>query len=173
MKIISLSGFSKSGKDTAGEYLKKQIKDSEIGKFAYALKVVCGYFNDAPALKFENQDYKKEKHPYLNLTNREFLQQVGIKFRDIDEDFWIKTLINQNKDKKVLIITDARFLNELKYIKNQGGVTIQIKNNRVQAVNDHVSETEHLSWDFDYVIENNGTLDEFYTKLKEIVDVIR
>ena len=85
------------------------------------------------------------------------------------------------------IITDMRFPNELKAVKSRGGITIRVNSNfkhggngasvykgpskgnrKVEPV-EHESETALDSTEFDYVIDNNGTIEELIEKVKEIL----
>lgn len=86
------------------------------------------------------------------------------------------------------IITDMRFPNEMEAIKNRGGISIRVNRNLgllqsirensstrhiikvgyVDIPNEHPSETALDSAEFDYTIDNNGTIEE----LIEVVKVI-
>jgi hypothetical protein len=73
------------------------------------------------------------------------------------------------------IITDLRFPNELEAIKQKGGITIRIhrdlhKGNAHIAPIPHISETslDHIT-DWDYVIDNNGSIEDLIEKVKEIL----
>lgn len=83
------------------------------------------------------------------------------------------------------IITDLRFPNELKAIKDRQGITIRVnrsEKHKIEAVggkinitHDHVKSYEHESEtaldnaEFDYTIDNNGTIEELIEKVKEIL----
>lgn len=66
------------------------------------------------------------------------------------------------------IITDVRFPNELEAVKNRGGITIRVnrfeqisENVRVHGVGvPHPSETALDNAEFDYVIENNSSIED-------------
>jgi hypothetical protein len=70
------------------------------------------------------------------------------------------------------IITDMRFPNEFDALKSRGGITIRI--NRVKYISTH-SEGEHESeraldnHEFDYVINNNGSISDLILKVREIL----
>ena len=69
------------------------------------------------------------------------------------------------------IITDTRFPNELKAIKDYGGVTIKIVRDSGNTVGtQHISETalDNVT-DWDYVIDNTGTIEELKQKLYDIL----
>ena len=71
------------------------------------------------------------------------------------------------------IITDMRFPNELKAVKDREGITIRV--NRLSVEQSayerakHESETALDNATFDYVIENNGTIKELVEKVREIL----
>lgn len=82
------------------------------------------------------------------------------------------------------IITDMRFPNELKAVKDRGGITIRINRNKwvendnpviEQVLNttkdfskEHPSETALDNAEFDYVIDNNGSIEDLIEKVKLI-----
>lgn len=80
------------------------------------------------------------------------------------------------------VITDMRFPNELKAVKDRGGITIRVNRlrgpltgNRLlhisekENIGQHSSETALDNAEFDYVIDNNGTIEELIRKVKEIL----
>lgn len=79
------------------------------------------------------------------------------------------------------IITDMRFPNELEAVKKHKGITIRINrslqktnNETVDFVaqhyrNNHPSETALDNAEFDYVVENDGTIEELIEKIKDIL----
>ena len=74
------------------------------------------------------------------------------------------------KDTDKVIITDMRFPNELKAVKDRDGITIRV--NRPQLISkdfEHESETSLDSSIFDYTIENDGELVDLVSKVREIM----
>ena len=73
------------------------------------------------------------------------------------------------------VIADTRFQNELKMIQKSGGKLILVKRGELPSREDmeakgaHKSEWDWMGWDFDFVIENNGTKDELYAKIDDLV----
>lgn len=70
------------------------------------------------------------------------------------------------------IITDCRFPNEANAIKEKGGINIRINRDngtRIIDINPHPSETSLDNYTFDYVIDNNGTIEELIQEVKEIL----
>lgn len=76
------------------------------------------------------------------------------------------------------IITDTRFPNEADAVKSRDGINIRLNRpNPKGIINDfensdinlHPSETALDNYTFDYVIENNGTIEDLIIKVKEIL----
>ena len=81
------------------------------------------------------------------------------------------------------IITDMRFPNEMEAVKNRGGITIRVNSNFQRFTDgsymvknktffkeyNHVSETALNDAKFDYVIDNNGSIEDLILKVKEIL----
>lgn len=85
------------------------------------------------------------------------------------------------------IITDTRFPNELEAIKTREGISIRVNRKKVESViemmkpysdflnygiplpEEHPSETSLDNAEFDYVIDNDGTIEELIEKVKEFL----
>lgn len=73
------------------------------------------------------------------------------------------------------VITDVRFPNEAEAIKEHNGITIRINRGLVERTGkmiqgpEHISETALDDAKFDYVIENNGTIEELIEQVKKIL----
>lgn len=89
---------------------------------------------------------------------------------------------NINKINKGFIITDVRFPNEAKAIKDRGGIIIRV-NRDVYIENgvgfkfnplfdnrpEHPSETALDEYIFDYVINNNSTINKLIKQVKDML----
>lgn len=67
------------------------------------------------------------------------------------------------------VIPDLRFPNEYEGIKQRNGLLLRVERDQSEAISYHPSETSLDNHEFDYVIKNNGTLDELSEKVKEIL----
>ena len=136
----------------------------------------------------------------IKLTPRLILQLLGTEAgrNIIHPNIWINALMSEYKDKYARstwwgrhpkypdwIITDMRFPNELKAVEDKGGITIRVERvkprevflmNAHETINtftkEHESETALDNAEFDYVIENDGTLLELINKVREILTLI-
>jgi hypothetical protein len=121
------------------------------------------------------------------ITPRLILQRFGTEcMRDvIHPDFWIHAL-----DKKMIslelnsvVITDVRFPNEIEWIRSKGGKVIVVKRGadpdwvdvlrvkgeayfRENHPNVHESEWSHVLQRMDYMIDNNGSLQDLKSSVE-------
>ena len=127
----------------------------------------------------------------VSVTPRLLLQTIGTDIvRTINPNIWINSLFRyytmsdltlakmRRKDFSPIsgfldlpnwIITDVRFLNEVKAIKEKDGIIIRI--NRESDYNsNHSSEIALDNYeDFDYIIDNNNCIDCLIEQVKEIL----
>lgn len=136
-----------------------------------------------------NGNLKTKKMITENTTIREFLQALGTEcLRDnLSKNIWTAALFADYKanvkewddlgnDKLVeypsWCITDMRFPNEMKAVAAKGGITIRvIRDNGTRAIdtNPHASETALDDCEFDYHIDNSGTIEDLIEKVREIL----
>lgn len=161
MIIIGISGKKGSGKDTfasllANELLAKRGLKVTLKAFADKLKQCCAILSNQHEWNFYSQDCKNKKAGFLSMTNRELMQKFGDLTRQIDPDIWIKLALDiNNVNTDVLIITDVRFKNEAKAIKDRGGILIRMESDRSEE-DTHISEIDLDSYNiFDFGIINN------------------
>jgi len=130
-----------------------------------------------PSIKYSNLPIRK-------LTPRLLLQLVGTECgrNIIHPNIWVNSLMSEYKayftsyhDKIELfpnwIITDVRFPNEADTIKQRGGIIIRVNRNSKQRFdkNEHISETSLDNAQFDYLINNDGNIEELIEKVKQIL----
>lgn len=169
---IALAGKMRSGKDAIGEYA---VNKYGFVRYAFGDQVreVCSYL-------FPEQ--MKDKKP------RQILQRTGQFCRSIDEDIWVNRCFNEmscdNFDR--IIITDLRQPNEYQRCKKEGFTIIKIEaddNIRLERMNrlgdiftiedlNHETEQYIDTFEYDYVINNNGGLYEAYKQFDEIMDKV-
>lgn len=155
------------------EWMLEEQSEWEIKKFAGKLKQIASLLTGIPIEKFEDQEYKNTylgdqwRVHGLPMRVREFLQYLGTNaLREcLHQNTWVNALFADYKcvpadrapkgwDCDNWIITDVRFPNEAKAIKDRGGIVIRIDRPFVKPINAHTSETALDSWNFDYKIGN-------------------
>lgn len=178
---IVLVGEAASGKDFLSERLLR------YGYYRYA-------FAD------EVKEVAKKYFPHLyNEDNkpRWLLQAIGTMFRDIDPDIWVKALLNQidktndilkgyGLAREVVVITDCRMPNEYEALKERDFIFIRIKVDkgiRKQRMIDrgdefteddmkHHTESFYNTFECEYEIDNNGTLEELEDQIEDVMTQI-
>lgn len=150
--------------------------------FADKLKEVASIVFDIRKEYWNDPSVKASLVSNYNLTGREILQRIGESFRkEISPDIWVNSLFSRYDNlnyreylgdvvKPNLIITDVRMPNEAQAIKDRGGILIRVDRETGYKDN-HISETALDDYqDWDYIIDNNGTLEELINKVKELYD---
>jgi len=180
--IIGLKGLAGSGKDTVGNYIQSSYGFRKIA-FADPLKEIVSIVSNWPIemVRGETPTYRElretEIHPDFGITCRKMLQCIGTDlFRDkFDPETWIKITRNRIQDslnnKENIVITDVRFENECEMIQKLGGYIWHIERNSNfldDSTKNHVSEKQFETLG-EISIKNNGTLQELYLKIDEIL----
>lgn len=106
------------------------------------------------------------------VTVRRILQWWGTEYRrtqnpDYWTEAWERKISQYDPDDSHILIDDVRFINELNTIKGQGGLIVKIERPGFNGANNHASETaldDYLDWDA--VILNDGTLEQFFRKVE-------
>jgi hypothetical protein len=75
-----------------------------------------------------------------------------------------------------VVIPDVRFVNEINAIRKAGGKVIRIRRPDIGQVYNHQSESEQAGIEddvFDKVIDNDGTLEDLATKVRELESILK
>jgi len=168
--FIGISGYARSGKDTVGKILVDS-HGFERRAFADKLKELALALDRRIATEVANDGWEAAKNDsYV----REYLQRLGTSARDIvAKDIWITALFNGLTPFADHVVTDVRFENEANAIRGLGGIVWRINRPGINAVNNHISEHQMDSYDFDAVIENDGSLEDLAKKVEAELLVFR
>ena len=189
IEVLAVSGKLGTGKNYVVEnLLEKYLKPKKTIEIAFAdhLKVDASITYDVDIKRFL---YKKDSE------SREILQQHGTENyrKKHGKDIWIRILhkwiqIYISRGYKRIIITDARFENEIKWILSMGGKVIKLVSPRrnearlceeangdesiYEKIKNHSSETELDNIDdeeYSGILKNDyddeDTVEEFFIKL--------
>jgi len=153
------------------DWILEESSNWEIRKFADKLKDIAAHLLGIDQELFEDQDFKRTPLPVewwtpcdeglQPMTVREFLQKLGTDAmrNGLHDNVWVNALMaDYYKDEDDWIITDTRFENEAKAIKDAGGIIIRVERPGCKPVNNHPSETSLDKWNFDYKIANVSDL---------------
>jgi hypothetical protein len=150
----------RTGKDTSVDYLISKYGGEKI-TFAKSLY---------------DSLYSTQKIFDLPLQkDRNYLHIVGDWARNKDKDIFVNLALNRVVDNsKNYFCNDLRFMNEFKNLKSRGWICVKINRNSVETGN-HISEIELNQIpveDWDFVIDNNFTIEDLYSTLDSIVQKI-
>lgn len=113
-----------------------------------------------------------------NSDVREMLQRLGTNVvrNMVDEDAWVDMMsvrvLQLHSEGKNVAVTGIRFPNELARIKDMGGSSVWVENNRINSPDTHISELSLIPRDFDFTVYNNGSLDDLSHSAKQIADMV-
>jgi hypothetical protein len=180
--IIIAFGYKRMrGKNTAADAAALSLLHRNMpfrfDSFAYSLKELCRTvfgFNDEQL----NGELKGIPDQFWGFTPRWALQKVGTEaMRGVLNDIWVKTLVRRAKmhPKESILITDMRFPNEAAAVKELGGVLVRCNRDLPfdSIMDTHASETalDHFT-DWDFVLNNNGTMDQLKDQVESMIKVI-
>lgn len=130
-----------------------------------------------------------------HLTYRELLQYLGTDLlrNQLHENVWVNAVMSKYKPKGISkehwnktkdidyknqleypnwIITDVRFPNEVKAIKDRNGIIIRVNRYDITGqgkLNPHTSETALDDAEFDYTIDNHSSIADLIFKIRNIL----
>lgn len=198
--IIGISGKAQSGKNTVSKILQLidncktwgyNMSDEEIIKyccnhlnsevksafievsFAKILKEMASILTGVPVNYWEKPEFKESYNVTFGKTNRKLLQDIGQGLRDyVGYNVWVNALFRSYSNECKWIISDVRFVNEATAIKEASGILIRI--NKVPKYEDNdVSETNLDNYNnFDYIINNDGSIEDLITQVISIYNKI-
>ena len=181
--LLGLGGAIGSGKTTAADWLES--RGAVQRALADPLKEMCriGFGLSREQLYGSTED-KAAVDERWGVSPRQILQMVGTElFRErlgelvpqIGSEFWVRSFqvwygqFRKEHPETLVVLSDVRFPNEEQMVHRLGGETILIQRDSVGNGTGHVSETSSASCHWDHVVINNGTLDELYNKLEDLV----
>jgi dephospho-CoA kinase len=160
-RIFITNGVGGCGKDTFANFLNKHCvvwKASSIDKVKCIAKY-CGWDGG-----------KTER-------DRKFLSDLKLlttEYSDMPFEY-IKEQVARFKNNTILevLLIDIREPEEIERAKYEfDAETILIRNNRIKPITSNMADANVENYEYDYIIENNGTLEEFEETVKHFVDFV-
>lgn len=195
--IILIHGLKRSGKDTLASILQELEPAVEIKPFAGPLKEIIAKAFD---LSLSTVDYLKNdesikigfRSPQEKMCTgnsmRNFLQNLGTEaMKPIFGDYvWAKLFTDsylKSPKGTVFVAPDFRVIEEYNYIVSEAitanadtidVVTVKIQRDEVQESGDtHITEQGLVDFKFDYVVDNNGALEDLRAEAVEFLDYLQ
>lgn len=207
--IIGICGFIGSGKDTIADYLvnthqfrresfANTLKDAVSAVFGWDRDMVEGRTKQAREWREQRDEWWSERLG-REITPRLILQLWGTEVcrRGFHDDIWIASLENKLRSSTDhVVISDCRFPNEIKAIRDAGGIIIWVKRgplpdwyeaaesmnrgdvgnmtwaistDKIKRLGIHASETSWVGTKFDAELDNNSTLDDLFAQVEELL----
>ena len=208
--IVGLLGYIGSGKGTVSSVLVNEygfrqdsfastLKDACSAIFGWERHMLEGDTKESREWREQVDPWWEEKLGRPGFSPRLALQLIGTDVirNNFNEDIWFLSVLNRVRQdpNKHVVISDVRFPNEVKFIKDNGGFLIRIDRgpapvwyetavlaNRGNSIareimtktypGAHFSEWAWAGTEVDYVISNDSTFDNLTGQVKEIMTKI-
>lgn len=184
---IALTGRMRSGKSTIADYLWLTHGFAKVS-FASSLKLTADrLFSHLYEPIYDGRAIREYRKP------RALLQELGQKLREIDEDVWIKQaeqsmrVFENYRTTAGIVIDDLRQPNEYEWARANGFVIVRViapETDRIERaielgddfdIADLTHETESYidTFEVDYEIVNDGSIEDLERKVGEIIAEIK
>lgn len=179
---VALFGKTRAGKDSVGDLLVNEYGFSKMAVGDGIKKIIEEFFPEA-------LDNGKPRYHY---------QFIGQQLRKLNPDVWINDMIRRSEYIRIqnliyrgeitnFVVADGRQRNEVKKLREQGYTNVvmetdeTIRIERMRQLGDkfslemlrHETELEVARIEPDYIINNNGTLEDLKIKVRELLNELR
>lgn len=180
--LIGLSGYARSGKDTAGRALvdlgwERRSFADRLREFLLALDPIAhlgiyAHRRLSDVVADFGWETAKDNIPEV----RALLQRCGTEAGRVvlGENVWVDATLRDLDPAQPVVITDVRFPNEAAAIQEAGGIVVRIERAGVGPTvgadgTIHASETAMTTWPFDAVLRNDGTVAELRAAMWDLI----
>lgn len=178
------------------ESLAFSLKDATSYIFNWPRDLLEGNTAESRIWRETPDEWWSERLEIENFTPRLALQLLGTEvFRNsFHTNIWVYSLESRLRDiESNIVITDCRFPNEISMIKSLGGKVVMVHRDeypewyemaiRVNTTepelysefkskyNVHDSEFKWIGTEFDYIIDNSGTLEDLYNSIIKMMNL--
>ena len=197
--IIGICGLIGSGKDTIADYLvsshgfrqdsfSASLKDTLAAVFGWERNMLEGRTGSSRKWREQVDTWWATRLGIPHLTPRWAMQNLGTEVirQHFHQDIWTASVENKLRNiKDNIVISDCRFPNEVAAIQAAGGIVVCVKRGAAPEWTDlavadpdmmsqlypgvHASEYSWAGSKFDYIIDNNESLDMLYSRIRDLV----
>jgi len=202
--IIGVCGFIGSGKDTVADYLvnfhefrresfANSLKDAVAQVFGWDRTMLEGRTKQAREWREQVDPWWAQRLDMPDLTPRLMLQLWGTEVcrQGFHNDIWIASLENKLRSSQDnVVISDCRFPNEIKSLRDAGGIIICVERgiqphwtdiaakanrgdtkaqNWLKDEGIHASETAWVGNRFDFVLQNHSSIESLYEQIRNVI----
>ena len=177
------------------ESFASTLKDAVASVFGWDRTMLEGRTKEAREWREEIDPWWAERLDMPTLTPRWVLQYWGTEVcrQSFHDDIWIASLeYKLLRWRDDIVISDCRFPNEITALKKSGGKILWVRRGEMPSwyqtalmanqgsnaalqemklLKIHSSEWAWLGSDFDFEIDNNGTIDDLYTTVVKTLEI--
>ena len=175
------------------------LKDAVAAVFNWDRELLEGSTKSSREWREQVDEWWANRLQIPHLTPRWILQHWGTEVcrRGFHDAIWVASVENKLRNTKDdIVLTDCRFANELDAIKNAGGITlrtnrgpepewyyyaelyntitnagqIELCMSKLKYYNVHASEYSSVGLKYDYLIDNNGTIDDLHKQIASVIN---
>ena len=195
VNFISISGKANSGKNTIAELIFKRLGLNKNSQYVIPKCQILAFADPIKEMAMIMFPYVKREFFYGSsklrnyiipgafkngtpLTVRQLLIDIGSGLgKQYNPNIWIENLdrmLNAQSINTSVIVPDVRFREEFDYLKSKNFTQIRILRDDIAKSQDlsEISQEEIKDDEFDYVIYNNGTLEDLKDKITDIMNDI-
>jgi hypothetical protein len=177
------------------------LKDAVSAVFGWDRDLLEGSTKSSRAWREQVDQWWADRLGIPDLTPRWVLQQWGTEVcrNGFHNDIWVASVENQLRNTTDnIVITDCRFVNEVSAIKRAGGIVMRtnrgeepkwlhlatLHSNTTDLIqkeiykdeleldfNVHASEYSSVGLEYDYHIDNNGTIDDLHKQIESVINL--
>jgi hypothetical protein len=175
------------------ESFANTLKDACASVFGWDRTMLEGRTKEAREWREQVDPWWAARLDMPTLTPRWVLQYWGTEVcrKGFHDDIWIASLENKLRNSKdSVVISDCRFPNEIASIRNAGGKIVWVRrgqlpdwyeiaisanqgqNYAIQQLKQmkiHASETSWIGTEFDFVIDNDGSINDLYRQTESLI----
>ena len=189
--LVNFHGFRR-------ESFANSLKDAVAAVFGWDRTMLEGRTKQAREWREQVDPWWTERLG-REITPRWVLQYWGTEVcrKSFHDDIWIASVENKLRTSTDdIVISDCRFPNEIKSIHEAGGIVIRVKRgaepewydaavsankgqngnynwalsvDKLKKLGIHASETAWVGTEFDAVLENDGSIDDLFAQVKNLV----
>ena len=177
------------------ESFASTLKDAVASVFGWDRTMLEGRTKEAREWREEIDPWWAERLDMPTLTPRWVLQYWGTEVcrQNFHDDIWIASLeYKLLRSRDHIVISDCRFPNEIAALKKSGGKILWVRRGEMPSwyqtavlanqgsnvalqemkmLKIHSSEWAWLGSDFDFEIDNNGTIDDLYNTVVKTLEI--
>lgn len=186
----------------AAESFARSLKDAVAAVFGWDREMLEGLSEESRQWRDTVDPWWSNRLGMLDLTPRFVLQYWGTQVLrgHFHDDIWIASLERRLESAtKNVVITDLRFPNEFEMLRRTGAYSVRVRRgadpdwfsaarelaqlpaisprsrealNTIRAAQVHESEWAWAGQRFDWIIDNNSTLDALYDQVQQLLSAI-